>query len=78
MKCVSLSADELDEAFTELSFLVKAYLGLEPPAPSDSVQDLNSRAGAGTVSGHMLLLFLSVGYSYLFVTRIDVCQWCNL
>ncbi|XP_021145891.1 leucine-rich repeat and guanylate kinase domain-containing protein isoform X2 [Columba livia] len=43
-----INTDELDEAFTELSFLVKAYLGLEPPAPSDSVQDLNSRAGAGS------------------------------
>ena len=73
MKCISLSADELDEAFTELSFLVKAYLGLEPPAVFDSIQDLNSRAGAGTVSGHMLLLFLSVEYAYLFVRRIEIC-----
>ncbi|XP_049669719.1 leucine-rich repeat and guanylate kinase domain-containing protein isoform X1 [Accipiter gentilis] len=43
-----VNTDELDEAFTELSFLVKAYLGLEPPAVFDSIQDLNSRAGAGS------------------------------
>ncbi|XP_052646220.1 leucine-rich repeat and guanylate kinase domain-containing protein isoform X3 [Harpia harpyja] len=43
-----VNIDELDEAFTELSFLVKAYLGLEPPAVFDSIQDLNSRAGAGS------------------------------
>ncbi|XP_009697385.1 PREDICTED: leucine-rich repeat and guanylate kinase domain-containing protein, partial [Cariama cristata] len=43
-----VNTDELDEAFTELSFLVKAYLGLEPPAGFDSIQDLNSRAGAGS------------------------------
>ncbi|KFP52503.1 Leucine-rich repeat and guanylate kinase domain-containing protein, partial [Cathartes aura] len=41
-----VNTDELDEAFTELSFLVKAYLGLEPPAVVDSIQDVNSRAGA--------------------------------
>lgn len=72
MKCISLSADELDEAFTELSILVKAYLGLEPPAAFDNIQDLNSSSGAGTMSGHVLLLFLSVEYSYLFVTRIKI------
>ncbi|XP_074937797.1 leucine-rich repeat and guanylate kinase domain-containing protein isoform X1 [Phalacrocorax aristotelis] len=43
-----VNTDELGEAFTELSFLVKAYLGLEPPAVFGSVQDLNSRAGAGS------------------------------
>ncbi|KAM6090405.1 leucine-rich repeat and guanylate kinase domain-containing protein isoform 2-T2 [Theristicus caerulescens] len=43
-----VNTDELDEAFTELSFLVKAYLGLEPPGVLDSIQDLNSRAGAGS------------------------------
>ncbi|XP_009574425.1 PREDICTED: leucine-rich repeat and guanylate kinase domain-containing protein [Fulmarus glacialis] len=43
-----VNTDELDEAFTELSFLVKSYLGLEPPAVFDSTQDLNSRAGAGS------------------------------
>ncbi|XP_076202449.1 leucine-rich repeat and guanylate kinase domain-containing protein isoform X2 [Aptenodytes patagonicus] len=43
-----VNTDELDEAITELSFLVKAYLGLEPPAVFDSIQDLNSRAGAGS------------------------------
>ncbi|XP_059673018.1 leucine-rich repeat and guanylate kinase domain-containing protein [Gavia stellata] len=43
-----VNTDELDEAFTELSFLVKAYLGLEPPAVFDSIPDLNSRAGAGS------------------------------
>lgn len=52
-KCLSFPADELDEAFAELSFLIKVYLGLEPPAASDSSQ---SKAGTGTVSGHMLLL----------------------
>ncbi|XP_010281092.1 PREDICTED: leucine-rich repeat and guanylate kinase domain-containing protein, partial [Phaethon lepturus] len=41
-----VNTDELDEAFMELSFLIKAYLGLEPPAVSDSIQDLKSRAGA--------------------------------
>jgi len=72
--CISLSADELDEAFTELSSLVKAYLGLEPPTAFDSIQDTNSRAGAGTVSGHMPLPSLSVEYSYVFVTRIGICE----
>ncbi|GAB0175460.1 leucine-rich repeat and guanylate kinase domain-containing protein [Grus japonensis] len=43
-----VNTDELDEAFTELSFLVKMYLGLEPPAVFDSIQDLNSKAGAGS------------------------------
>ncbi|XP_040401953.1 leucine-rich repeat and guanylate kinase domain-containing protein isoform X3 [Cygnus olor] len=43
-----VNTDELDEAFTELSFLIKAYLGLEPPAVSDSSQDLNSKAGTGS------------------------------
>ncbi|KFR15367.1 Leucine-rich repeat and guanylate kinase domain-containing protein, partial [Opisthocomus hoazin] len=41
-----VNTDELDEAFTELSSLVKAYLGLEPPTAFDSIQDTNSRAGA--------------------------------
>ncbi|XP_054255743.1 leucine-rich repeat and guanylate kinase domain-containing protein [Indicator indicator] len=43
-----VNTDEMDEAFTELSFLVKAYLGLEPPADSDSTQDLHIRARAGS------------------------------
>ncbi|XP_032842629.1 leucine-rich repeat and guanylate kinase domain-containing protein isoform X2 [Tyto alba] len=43
-----VNTDEMDEAFTELSFLIKAYLGLEPPAVSGSIQDLNSRGGAGS------------------------------
>ncbi|KAM7131534.1 leucine-rich repeat and guanylate kinase domain-containing protein isoform 1-T3 [Ciconia maguari] len=43
-----VNTDELDEAFTELSFLVKAYLGLEQPAVFDSIQDLNSKAAAGS------------------------------
>ncbi|KAM6419472.1 leucine-rich repeat and guanylate kinase domain-containing protein [Pluvialis apricaria] len=43
-----VNTDELDEALTELSFLVKAYLGLESPAVFDSIQDWNSRAGAGS------------------------------
>ncbi|XP_009955931.1 PREDICTED: leucine-rich repeat and guanylate kinase domain-containing protein [Leptosomus discolor] len=43
-----VNTDEVDEAFTELSFLVKAYLGLESPAVFDSIRDLNSRAGAGS------------------------------
>ncbi|KAM6385118.1 leucine-rich repeat and guanylate kinase domain-containing protein [Alca torda] len=43
-----VNTDELDDAFTELSFLVKAYLGLEQPAVLDSIQDWNSRAGAGS------------------------------
>lgn len=70
VKLLSPSADELDEAFTELRFLIKAYLGLEPPAVSDTSQDLNSKAGTGTVSGHILLL--SVKHSNLFVTRIKI------
>ncbi|KFO78014.1 Leucine-rich repeat and guanylate kinase domain-containing protein, partial [Cuculus canorus] len=41
-----VNTDELDEAFTELSLLVKAYLGLKLPAVVDSIQDVNSRAGA--------------------------------
>ncbi|XP_032304692.1 leucine-rich repeat and guanylate kinase domain-containing protein isoform X2 [Coturnix japonica] len=40
-----ISTDELDEAFAELSFLIKVYLGLEPPAASDSSQ---SKAGTGS------------------------------
>ncbi|XP_009996411.1 PREDICTED: leucine-rich repeat and guanylate kinase domain-containing protein [Chaetura pelagica] len=43
-----VSADDLEEAFTELSFLIKAYLGLEPPVTSESTHDLESRAGAGS------------------------------
>ncbi|XP_414995.4 leucine-rich repeat and guanylate kinase domain-containing protein isoform X1 [Gallus gallus] len=43
-----ISADELDEAFAELSFLIKEYLGLEPPAISDSSQNMNSKAGTGS------------------------------
>uniref|UniRef100_A0A8B9T8I6 Leucine rich repeats and guanylate kinase domain containing n=1 Tax=Anas platyrhynchos TaxID=8839 RepID=A0A8B9T8I6_ANAPL len=43
-----VNTDELDEAFTELRFLIKAYLGLEPPAVSDTSQDLNSKAGTGS------------------------------
>ncbi|XP_074681607.1 leucine-rich repeat and guanylate kinase domain-containing protein [Strix aluco] len=43
-----VNTDDSDEAFTELSSLVKAYLGLEPPAVFDSIQDLRSRAGAGS------------------------------
>ncbi|KAM9389359.1 leucine-rich repeat and guanylate kinase domain-containing protein [Phaethornis superciliosus] len=40
--------DDLDEAFTELSFLIRSYLGLEPPVESDSTQDLQSRAREGS------------------------------
>ncbi|OXB58066.1 hypothetical protein ASZ78_007725, partial [Callipepla squamata] len=43
-----INTDELDEAFAELSFLIKEYLGLEPPAVSDSSQDVNSKAGTGS------------------------------
>nr|XP_013802400.1 PREDICTED: LOW QUALITY PROTEIN: leucine-rich repeat and guanylate kinase domain-containing protein [Apteryx mantelli mantelli] len=43
-----INTDELDEAFTELSFLIKEYLGLEPPAVFDSIQDLNSKTVAGS------------------------------
>ncbi|XP_053799097.1 leucine-rich repeat and guanylate kinase domain-containing protein isoform X2 [Vidua chalybeata] len=38
--------DELDEAFTELTRLVKVYLGLEPPDSVDNVQGTRSRAGS--------------------------------
>uniref|UniRef100_A0A8C3K6R4 Leucine rich repeats and guanylate kinase domain containing n=1 Tax=Calidris pygmaea TaxID=425635 RepID=A0A8C3K6R4_9CHAR len=69
-----VNTDDLDEALTELSFLVKAYLGLEAPAVFDSIQVWSSKSGAGTVSGHMLLLVLSVQYSYLFVTRTGICE----
>ncbi|KFQ35919.1 Leucine-rich repeat and guanylate kinase domain-containing protein, partial [Merops nubicus] len=41
-----VNTDELDEAFTELSFLIKAYLGLEPPQAAEGIQDVTSRAGA--------------------------------
>ncbi|KAM9028843.1 leucine-rich repeat and guanylate kinase domain-containing protein isoform 3-T3 [Ara ararauna] len=40
--------DELDEAFTDLSFIVREYLGLKPPAVADSIQDSNSRVGAAS------------------------------
>ncbi|KAK4831979.1 hypothetical protein QYF61_020362 [Mycteria americana] len=43
-----VNTEELDEAFTELSFLVKAYLGLEQPAVFESIQDLKSKAAAGS------------------------------
>ncbi|KFP87847.1 Leucine-rich repeat and guanylate kinase domain-containing protein, partial [Acanthisitta chloris] len=43
-----INTDELAEAFTELSHLVKLYLSLEPPAAFDNVQDTNSRAGSRT------------------------------
>ncbi|KFP00358.1 Leucine-rich repeat and guanylate kinase domain-containing protein, partial [Calypte anna] len=36
--------DDLDEAFTDLSFLIRNYLGLESPVESDSTQDQQSRA----------------------------------
>lgn len=74
MKCITLSADELDEAFTDLSFIVREYLDLKPPTVADSIQDSNSREGAGTVSGHVLLLLLSVKNSYFFVTRTENCE----
>lgn len=61
---ISRSADELDEAFTDLSFLVKTFLGLEPPAGFEGTQDSNSRAGAGTVSALVLsVVFLRVCYN---------------
>ncbi|XP_041333442.1 leucine-rich repeat and guanylate kinase domain-containing protein, partial [Pyrgilauda ruficollis] len=41
-----INTDELDEAFTELTHLVKVYLGLEPPDISDSFQGFRSRAGS--------------------------------
>ncbi|XP_010012643.1 PREDICTED: leucine-rich repeat and guanylate kinase domain-containing protein, partial [Nestor notabilis] len=40
--------DELDEAFTDLSFIVRDYLDLKPPAVADSIQDVNSRVGAAS------------------------------
>ncbi|XP_061323949.1 leucine-rich repeat and guanylate kinase domain-containing protein isoform X4 [Pezoporus flaviventris] len=40
--------DELDEAFRELSFIVREYLDLKPPAAADSIQDSNSRVGAAS------------------------------
>ncbi|XP_061202802.1 leucine-rich repeat and guanylate kinase domain-containing protein isoform X1 [Neopsephotus bourkii] len=44
----TIYTDELDEAFTELSILVREYLDLKPPAVADSVQDSNSRVGAAS------------------------------
>ncbi|XP_068045535.1 leucine-rich repeat and guanylate kinase domain-containing protein [Anomalospiza imberbis] len=43
-----INTDELDKAFTELTHLVKVYLGLEPPEPLDNVQGTKSRAGTGS------------------------------
>ncbi|XP_063998818.1 leucine-rich repeat and guanylate kinase domain-containing protein [Pogoniulus pusillus] len=43
-----VNTDDMEEAFTELSFLIKAFLGLEPPADSDSTQELHIRARAGS------------------------------
>uniref|UniRef100_U3KBC1 Leucine-rich repeat and guanylate kinase domain-containing protein n=2 Tax=Ficedula albicollis TaxID=59894 RepID=U3KBC1_FICAL len=43
-----INTDELDEAFTELSHLVKIYLGLEPPEFLDNIQGTKSRAGSRT------------------------------
>ncbi|XP_068027039.1 leucine-rich repeat and guanylate kinase domain-containing protein [Melanerpes formicivorus] len=43
-----VNTDDMDEAFTELSFLIKSYLGLEQPADSDSTQDFHIRARAGS------------------------------
>ncbi|XP_014816485.1 PREDICTED: leucine-rich repeat and guanylate kinase domain-containing protein [Calidris pugnax] len=43
-----VNTDDLDEALTELSFLVKAYLGLEAPAVFDSIQVWSSKSGAGS------------------------------
>ncbi|XP_065529180.1 leucine-rich repeat and guanylate kinase domain-containing protein isoform X4 [Lathamus discolor] len=43
----TIYTDELDEAFTELSFIIREYLDLKPPGVADSIQDSNSRVGAG-------------------------------
>ncbi|KAM8820165.1 leucine-rich repeat and guanylate kinase domain-containing protein [Eudromia elegans] len=43
-----INTDDLDEAFTELNFLIKEYLGLEPPAVFGSTQDLSSNAVTGS------------------------------
>ncbi|XP_025901937.1 centrosomal protein of 72 kDa [Nothoprocta perdicaria] len=43
-----INTDELDEAFTELNFLIKEYLGLEPPPVFDSTQDLNGNTVTGS------------------------------
>ncbi|XP_055566678.1 leucine-rich repeat and guanylate kinase domain-containing protein [Falco cherrug] len=64
-----VDTDELDEAFTELSFLIKAYLGLESPPVFDSVQDLNSRAGAGSRTQLLQEQRLSPGGGITAATR---------
>ncbi|XP_062348520.1 leucine-rich repeat and guanylate kinase domain-containing protein [Cinclus cinclus] len=43
-----INTDDLDEAFTELSHLVKVYLGLEPPEFLDNMQGTKSRTGSRT------------------------------
>ncbi|XP_065529033.1 leucine-rich repeat and guanylate kinase domain-containing protein isoform X2 [Lathamus discolor] len=44
----TIYTDELDEAFTELSFIIREYLDLKPPGVADSIQDSNSRVGAAS------------------------------
>ncbi|XP_066040601.1 leucine-rich repeat and guanylate kinase domain-containing protein [Chamaea fasciata] len=43
-----INTDELDEALTELTHLVKVYLGLEPPEFPDNTEGSKSRAGSRT------------------------------
>ncbi|XP_064512664.1 leucine-rich repeat and guanylate kinase domain-containing protein isoform X2 [Pseudopipra pipra] len=43
-----INTDDLDEAFTELSLLMKMFLNLELPAAFDDIQDTRSRAGSRT------------------------------
>ncbi|XP_023774674.1 uncharacterized protein LOC111923216 [Cyanistes caeruleus] len=43
---VLINTDDLDEAFTELTHLVKVYLGLEPPEILDNIEGIRNRAGS--------------------------------
>ncbi|CAN0017496.1 unnamed protein product [Bubo scandiacus] len=70
-----VNTDDSDEAFTELSSLVKAYLGLEPPAVFDSIQDL-SRAGAGSRTQLLQEQRLSPGGVITGTTRSSSVNEC--
>ncbi|XP_038009528.1 leucine-rich repeat and guanylate kinase domain-containing protein-like [Motacilla alba alba] len=43
-----INTDELEEAFTELTHLVRVYLGMEPPDVLEHMQGSRNRAGSGS------------------------------
>ncbi|TRZ06508.1 hypothetical protein HGM15179_020599, partial [Zosterops borbonicus] len=51
-----INGDDLDEAFRELTQLVKVYLGLEPPEVLDNTENTKSRAGK--VPGSRIFLLI--------------------